>query len=66
MAERHRKRLIYQYSGAGDVLPNEWARMITGGPLYYIKSISQGYAVAWDSRRPGHNDIIPVNLLVRV
>lgn len=65
-AERRRKLLIVSFAKrAGDVLPDEFARLITGGPLYFIKSITNGYALAWDTRRPGHYDILPVQLLMR-
>lgn len=59
----HRKRRILTVSGAGDVLAGEWARTITG-QLYFIKSISEGWATAWNTQRPGHYDIMPVAALI--
>lgn len=65
MTDRRRKRLIISLSNAGDVMPGEFARSVTGR-LYFIQSISNGHATAWDTAKPGHYDILPINLLMRV
>lgn len=53
------------HPGAGDVMPWEFVRLISGCGLGIVVSISGGFATCIDLNRPGHREIIHLSLLVR-
>jgi hypothetical protein len=66
VSERSRKRRIISSAyGFGDILPNEFARSLDGR-LYWIESMTNGFATVWDTRRPGRRDILPASFFRRI
>ena len=67
MGERQRKRLLStRAQKAGDVLPNEFVQLTTGGPVGFVTSITDDFATVLWLHNPGHRDILACGLLVRV
>jgi hypothetical protein len=61
-----RIRLHMAAHGAGDVLPGDFVRLVSGSGLGVVNSIEGDHAVVSDLRRPGHREILPARILMRV
>jgi hypothetical protein len=61
-----RLRRIAARGVCSDVLPGDFVRLITGSTLGLIESITNDHATVADLRKPGHREILPVSILMRV
>jgi hypothetical protein len=61
-----RARLIAYRVQCGDALPGDFVRLISGSRLGLVESINGEFATVSDLARPGHKEIVPVSILMRV
>jgi hypothetical protein len=66
MSYAARLRLRRAVHGTGDVLPGDFVRLVSGSGLGVVNSIDGDHAVVSDLRRPGHREILPACILMRV